>query len=64
MTLGIAVGSIQDNVITSSYIPDGVTRTSCDLGGGLKTWWFMSDQLRHQAEAARFILYVHGPASR
>jgi acetyl esterase/lipase len=54
---------VYDNVISSSYIPEGITRTPCDLGSGLKAWWFMSDQLRHQAEAARFILYIHGPNS-
>jgi len=55
--------SIFSNVIFASCIPDNVTRTPCDLGGGLKAWWFMPEQLRHQAEAARFIFYLHPPTS-
>ena len=55
--------SIHDNVVGSSCVPGDVTRTPCDLGGGLKAWWFMSDKLGHQAEASRFIFYVHGPTS-
>jgi len=57
------VCSMYDHVITSSCVPDGVTRTPCDLGGGLKAYWFTSAQIRHQAEAARFIFYVHPPTS-
>ena len=57
------VRSIHDSVITSACIPDGVVRTPCDLGGGLKAYWIMSEQLQHVAEAARFIFYVHGPNS-
>ena len=30
--------SIYDNVITTSCIPEGVRRTTCDLGGGLYTY--------------------------
>mmetsp|Transcript_22857 Transcript_22857/g.74610 ORF Transcript_22857/g.74610 Transcript_22857/m.74610 type:complete len:413 (-) Transcript_22857:79-1317(-) len=54
---------ILDSVITSSCIPEGVNRISQDLGGCLKVWWFFPETLRHQAEAERFIFYVHGPTA-
>jgi acetyl esterase/lipase len=63
LTPAFCLGSIHDNVVGSSSVPVDVTRTQCDLGSGLKAWWFMPDTLRHQAEASRFIFYVHGPTS-
>mmetsp|Transcript_47814 Transcript_47814/g.95799 ORF Transcript_47814/g.95799 Transcript_47814/m.95799 type:complete len:517 (+) Transcript_47814:157-1707(+) len=57
------VRMIMDRAIPASTVPDGVTRLVQDLGANLKVCWSFPGSLRHQAEAARFILYLHGPNS-
>mmetsp|Transcript_3267 Transcript_3267/g.6680 ORF Transcript_3267/g.6680 Transcript_3267/m.6680 type:complete len:531 (-) Transcript_3267:53-1645(-) len=57
------VRMILDRALPASSIPEGVTHVPHDLGGGLKVTWHFPQTLRHQAEAGRFILYIHGPNS-